>query len=76
MLNKIKRMKKILFTIILILCFGYTFGQVTNEGNPLSWDLNLDSENVVVKNLPEFDMNQVKAEDEINDAKPDNPWRF
>ncbi len=76
MLNKIKRMKKILSTIILILCFGYAFGQVTNEGNPLSWDLNLDSENVVVKNLPEFDMNQVKAEDEINDAKPDTPWRF
>ena len=76
MLNKIKRMKKIFSTIILILCFGYTFGQVTNEGNPLSWDLNLDSENVVVKNLPEFDMIQVKAEDEINDAKPDTPWRF
>ena len=68
---------KVKFTLIALLFITLSsFGQVTNEGNPISWDLNLSSEEIAVKTLPEFDMNQVKAEDEINDEKPDFPWRF
>jgi hypothetical protein len=51
-------MKKIFSTIILILCFGYTFGQVTNEGEPKSWALN-NSYILQEKILPIFDLNQV-----------------
>ena len=68
---------KLKFSLIAILLIGLpTLAQVTNEGNPLSWDLNLSVDGVNEKSLPEFDMNQIKAEDEINDQKPDSPWRF
>jgi len=68
---------KIKFSVIAFLFVSLiSFAQITNEGNPLSWDLNLTTEGISIKSLPEFDMNKVKAEDLINDEKPDSPWRF
>ena len=68
---------KLKFSLITFLFIALSsLAQVTNQGNPVSWDLNLSSDGVAVKNLPEFDMDQVKAEDEINDGKPESPWRF
>ena len=68
-------MKKI-FVLIFLMFTISSISQVTNEGNPLSWDLNLSVVDVAVKSLPQFDMDQVKAEDIINDQKPGTPWRF
>tara|TARA_Y100000991_G_scaffold56544_1_gene41369 strand:- start:14847 stop:17396 length:2550 start_codon:yes stop_codon:yes gene_type:complete len=68
---------KVKFSLIALLLFSLsTIAQVTNDGNPLSWDLNLNTDGVAQKSLPEFDMNQVKAEDLINDQKTGIPWRF
>ena len=68
---------KIKFIVIVFLFASLiSFGQVTNEGNPLSWDLNLSSEGISSKSLPELDMEQIRAQDLINDEKPDSPWRF
>ena len=68
-------MKKIFLLIFLMFTIS-SISQVTNEGNPLSWDLNLSVEDVAIKSLPQFDMDQVKAEDIINDQVPGTPWRF
>jgi len=68
-------MKNILFTLTLVLSFSFSFGQVTNEGEPKSWTLN-NSYTLQEKILPSFDLNQVKSEDLINDTKPRTPWRF
>lgn len=70
-------MKKLLL-VCLILCFVSTsIGQVTNEGTPKSWDL-LPNPTIASKVLPTFDLEAVKAEDEINEKDTDNPkpWRF
>ena len=63
------------FILTLVLSFSFSFGQVTNEGEPKSWALN-SSYILQEKILPSFDLNQVKSEDLINDTKPRTPWRF
>ena len=68
-------MKKILLAIICLLS-AYSFSQVTNEGVPNSWGLNLDNSQIQKKELPSFDLEAVKAEDAVNDYKFDAPWRF
>ena len=68
------KFKSILFIIFI---FSFTsYSQVTNEGIPVSWQLNLDNDNIPSVNLPSFDIDRVRAEDEINDRKFDAPWRF
>jgi len=68
------KFKSILFIIYI---FSFTsYSQVTNEGIPVSWQLNLDNDNIPAVNLPSFDIDRVRAEDEINDRKFDAPWRF
>ena len=69
-------MKTKFILIVFLLASLVSFGQVTNEGNPLSWDLNLSSEGISSKSLPELDIEQIRAQDLINDEKPDSPWRF
>ena len=69
-------MKTKFILFVFLLAGLVSFGQVTNEGNPLSWDLNLSSEGISSKSLPELDMEQIRAQDLINDEKPDSPWRF
>ena len=41
------RFRNIFFLFILIT--GFTFSQVTNEGQPLSWTLNLETANIQEK---------------------------
>ena len=68
---------KLKLSVITYLFVGFSMlAQVTNQGEPTSWNLNLSNDGVSVKSLPQFDMNQVKVEDLINDEKPDSPWRF
>ena len=52
------------------------FAQVTNEGVPRSWNMsNVKSEIKAIK-LPPFDLQKIKAEDEINDNNQAKPFRF
>ena len=50
--------------------------QVTNQGSPLSWKLLSDHNQINAKSLPSFDLQQVRAEDALNDNKFEKPWRF
>ena len=50
--------------------------QVTNQGSPLSWKLLSDQDQIATNALPSFDLEQVRAEDALNDYKFDKPWRF
>lgn len=65
--------------LILLFAVFFTFtaiGQVTNEGKPLSWKLQNITESIQANELPRFNLEQVKAEDAINDNLPAKPWRF
>ena len=68
------RFRNIFFLFILIT--GFTFSQVTNEGQPVSWILNLETDNIQEKLMPSFDMDRVAAEDAENDGVKGIPWRF
>ena len=62
-------MKKIIFAAICLFT-AYSFSQVTNQGVPNIWNLNLDNSQLQKKELPSFDLEAVKAEDAANEAKP------
>ena len=62
--------------LVLIFISAISFSQVTNEGQPLSWTLNLETESVQEKLMPTFDMDRILAEDEQNDGVKGIPWRF
>ncbi len=66
-------MKNILPFFLVFTLFSNA--QVTNEGQPLSWDMNLDK-NINAKELPAFDVNTMNDQDAINDNKTAIPWRF
>ena len=68
-------MKRI-FAVLFCLFGYYSIAQVTNQGVPVSWNLSLDNSQIQKIELPSFDLEAVKAEDEINDYKFDAPWRF
>ena len=61
--------------IVLLLSFCFSYSQVTNEGNPKSWDLNLSTD-IEEKILPPFDIQSLKDEDSQNEGKSGIPWRF
>ena len=55
-----------------------TFAQITNMGVPVSFKGKSTTEfvNVPREIMPEIDLAQLEAEDIINDAAKDAPWRF
>ena len=60
---------------MLACCVGLSsFGQVTNEGQPMSWKLDLSTPKTL--SLPSFDLKSLQAEDKINDELKDRPFRF
>jgi hypothetical protein len=60
---------------LLFLLFPVLFyAQVTNEGKPVSWDL--DNSDIEKLELPSFDLQKLIEEDIENDKKKDIPWRF
>ena len=63
-----------IFPIILLFTL-ITSAQVTNEGQPLSWGMNL-SKSIEAKELPDFDMNLMNDQDATNDDRMDIPFRF
>jgi hypothetical protein len=71
-------MKKIKGLLSVLLLFStFSFSQVTNEGEPVSWSYSsLELSNVEANILPSFDLHSIKEEDKINDYLFDKPWRF
>jgi S1-C subfamily serine protease len=60
--------------LFLLLCFSFSQAQVTNEGNPKSWDLELESNKAL--SLPNFNLKSLQAEDAVNDELKNQPYRF
>src|SRR5690606_552816 len=67
-------MKKSLLLLFLLIFSGIS-AQVTNQGEPMSWKLN-QLRNVTPVFMEEIDLATLEAEDLINDARWDVPWRF
>ena len=68
-------MRIYLYFFVCVIFSGFSYSQVTNNGQPVSWGLNLDNQ-VEKISLPNFDLEAIKAEDAINDYKFESPWRF
>lgn len=66
---------KFKITLSLLLFAFLSQAQVTNEGKPKSWKLR-NTEAVAPITMPEFDLAALEAEDKVNDARKDIPWRF
>jgi lysyl endopeptidase len=66
---------KLLLSLIVGLFVFTSIAQVTNEGKPLSWKLNIDQD-IAAKKLPTFDIGAVRAEDALDDGQFEKPWRF
>ena len=70
-----KKIKGLLSVLLLFSTFSYS--QVTNEGEPVSWSYSsFELSNVEANLLPSFDLHSIKEEDKINDYLFDKPWRF
>lgn len=53
------------------------FAQTTDLGGPISWKGKLnDQKQIPVLEMPGFDLQAIQAEDAVNDAAKDAPWRF
>ncbi len=69
-------MKKTL--LLLFFCYSLVIvAQVTNEGEPISWKLELqETKAVQAIKLPSFNLKIVQEEDKANDKLQAKPWRF
>ncbi|NOX45688.1 MAG: T9SS type A sorting domain-containing protein [Chlorobi bacterium] len=69
---------KRLFTLVLfaLIFSNYTFAQLSEGGQPHGFDHQLSMGDVPIENMPAVDVNQLIAEDEINNQYKDIPWRF
>ena len=68
-------MRIYLYFFVFVIFSSFSYSQVTSNGQPVSWGLNLDNQ-VEKISLPNFDLEAIKAEDAINDYKFESPWRF
>ncbi len=70
-------MKKLLNLGLALLCSTGLFAQTTNLGGPVSWNGKTDlGTTVPVEKMLGYDQAAIDAEDVINDAAKDAPWRF
>ena len=68
-------MVRILLFIVLISISYVSYSQDKYERMPLSWELNLRT-SVDPIELPRLDLNNIIAEDSINDKDKSLPWRY
>jgi len=61
--------------VVFLGCVNTTFAQVTDLGEPYGWQ-SKEPLNVEVYGLQKIDIDQLKAEDVINDANKTAPFRF
>ena len=69
-------MKKLFQLFLISFCSLNLFSQIVDRGNPVSWDLDINNQDVINYSLPSFDLERVQEEDEINDIAFNGPWRF
>ncbi len=71
-------MKKITFLLFLVLTICLSgYSQLNTGGTPFSFDHpNLIKSELIFETMPEVDIEQLFAEDAINDQYKDIPWRF
>ena len=62
--------------IFFLFLVSTIFSQITDLGNPISWNGKLSNIHIPNEIMPSFDRSQIDAEDLINDALKDRPWRF
>ena len=67
---------KLKITLFLLLLINMSYGQVTNEGTPASWSLTTKAKDLAAIKMPMFDLEKLQAEDKINDAGKNKPWRY
>ena len=70
-------MKKTVLSIALLFMVTFSFAQVTDMGGPIGWKGKTNpSKTTPVHTMPGFDLPTIQAQDAINDASKDAPWRF
>lgn len=70
-------MKKTVLSLSLIFMAAFSFGQVTDMGGPIGWKGKIAPDKTTpVHTMPGFDLQTIQAEDAMNDASKDAPWRF
>lgn len=67
-------MTKYILFLSFLLTITISSAQVTNQGKPVSWDIEV--EGLTPIQLPEFNLAELQQEDAINDERFDVPWRF
>ncbi len=68
----VKKITFLFFTFSILLLSA----QVTNEGQPLSWDLIETKAEMTAITLDKVNIQEIRKEDQINDVQPGKPWRF
>ncbi|MFK7757695.1 MAG: MopE-related protein [Flavobacteriales bacterium] len=70
-------MKKILLLLATSLFSFISFSQVSEGGTPLSWQFDkIDLDELRFEQMPSFDEEALRAQDEINNINKDVPYRF
>lgn len=70
-------MKKSVLSLAMLLVAMFSFAQITDMGGPIGWkDKLAPNKDTPVHAMPDFDLAAIQAEDVINDAAKDAPWRF
>ncbi|NRA11826.1 MAG: lysyl endopeptidase, partial [Crocinitomicaceae bacterium] len=68
---------RILQIVSVLFLSGFAFGQVTDLGGPLGWVNNSNFKTIdAVHIMPKINLKSLEAEDVLNDAAKDAPWRF
>ena len=67
--------KKITF-LFFFFSFLMLSAQLTNEGQPVSWDMVETKAEMPAISLDRIDIQKLRNEDQINDIEPGKPWRY
>ena len=68
---------RILQLVSVLFLSAVAFGQVTDLGGPLGWSDQSSFKTIdAVQTMPKIDLKTIEAEDILNDAAKDAPWRF
>lgn len=70
-------MKKSVLSLAMLFMAAFTFSQITDMGGPIGWKGKMPLSKITpLHTMPSFDLAAIQAEDLINDAAKDAPWRF
>ena len=69
-------MKKIYLGLIVFSISFNIYAQTVNLGEPIGWNGKATTKLIPNHQMSSFNQNKIDAEDLINDASKDRPWRF